>query len=235
VRYYVDNPDEKPKHVVTISKPFAVGKLHVTVDQFAAFARETGYADHPGCDWRKPGFPQEGSHPVVCVSWSDAKAYVDWLAKKTGKPYRLLSEAEWEYAARSRTSPGYYPAFWFGGDGDGSGTCRYANFSGRGLNLAPVPCSDGYSHTSPAGRFEPNAFGLYDMAGNAWQWTGDCYHDRYDGAPADGSAWTGSCSSHVVRGGSWFSSLGDLRTAKRYKDSSENSNSGFRVARALAP
>jgi formylglycine-generating enzyme required for sulfatase activity len=103
---------EGPRHVVTIGRPFAVGKFHVTVDQFAVFAQETGFKAHPRCDWRSPPFfAQEGSHPVVCVNWDDVKAYVDWIAKKTGKRYRLLSEAEWEYAARGRTSPGTYPRF----------------------------------------------------------------------------------------------------------------------------
>jgi formylglycine-generating enzyme required for sulfatase activity len=96
--------DEGPQHTVTIGKAFAVGKFHVTRDQFAAFATETGYAAHSGCDWRNPGFTQEGSHPVVCVSWDDANAYANWLGKKTGKPYRLVSEAEWEYAARAGTT-----------------------------------------------------------------------------------------------------------------------------------
>jgi formylglycine-generating enzyme required for sulfatase activity len=119
--------DEGPQHVVTINRSFAVGKLHVIVNQFAAFVKETGYQASTTCDkwlsgdsrdgsWRDPGFAQEGSHPVVCVKWDDANAYAKWLAKQTGKPYRLLSEAEWEYAARGRTSPGAYPPFWFGND-----------------------------------------------------------------------------------------------------------------------
>jgi formylglycine-generating enzyme required for sulfatase activity len=177
----------------------------------------------------------------MCVTWDDAKAYMDWLAKKTGKPYRLLSESEWEYAARGRTSPGAYPRFWFGDDE--KDLCRYGNGpdqkahdsieGAKGWTIAP--CNDSYAYTSPAGHYEPNAFGLYDMAGNAWQWTADCYHGSYNGAPADGSAWTaGSCSSgRVVRGGSWSSVPRNLRAAQRYWGSVENLNVGIRLARTL--
>src|SRR5262249_26254380 len=152
---------EDPQHTVTIGRPFAVGRVHVTRDQFAAFANETGDVASTTCDkhagtrdgsWRDPGFSQEGSHPVVCVSWNDAKAYVDWIAKKTGKPYRLLSEAEFEYAARGRTSPGTYPRFWFGDDeGD---LCKYGNFWDRQAGNSGA-CNDGYDRTSPAGHYQP--------------------------------------------------------------------------------
>jgi formylglycine-generating enzyme required for sulfatase activity/uncharacterized caspase-like protein len=247
--------DEGPQHVVRIGKPFAVDKVHVTVDQFAAFVGETGYLASARCStfnngawnesadrsWRNPGFLQEGSHPVVCVSWDDANAYVDWLSKKTGKIYRILSEAEWEYAAHGRTSPGAYSRFWFGDDE--KDLCRYGNGANRKARDIPgwnkdwtvASCNDGYLYTSPVGHFAPNAFGLYDMAGNAEQWTADCYHDGYNGAPADGSAWTeGPCSEvHVVRGGSWFSIPGYLRAAQRYKGFSAGNAYGFRVARTL--
>jgi formylglycine-generating enzyme required for sulfatase activity len=220
---------------VTISKPFAAGKVHVTVDQYAAFVRETRY-DSPKSSpsdrsWRDPGFAQEGSHPVVNLKWADATAYVDWLAKKTGKPYRLLSEAEWEYAARGRTQPGGYQRFWFGNDE--KEICRYANFEDRTAGQKEAPCDDGYTNTSPAGHYAPNAFGLYDMAGNAWQLTADCYHGTYNGAPDDGSVW-GTCSgSHVIRGGSWFRSPLTLRAAFRMKE--EGNSVGFRLARTLNP
>jgi formylglycine-generating enzyme required for sulfatase activity len=228
------NDNEGPHHVVTISRPFAVGKFHVTVDQFGVFARETGYVAHSGCDWRNPGFTQEGSHPVVCVSWDDAKAYAKWLAKKTGKPYRLLSEAEFEYAARGQTHPGTYPRFWFGDDE--KELCKYGNFNDQKAGNSGAPCDDGYDRTSPAGHYAPNAFGLYDMAGNAWQWTEDCWHSNYSGAPADGSAWTTSCKTgHVVRGGSWFNASGGtaLRVsgAGKSSDPGQSSLVGFRVAR----
>jgi formylglycine-generating enzyme required for sulfatase activity len=249
--------DADPQHVVTIRKPFAVGKLHVTVAQFAAFVQVTGYQASSKCtileggsgkkradhSWRNPGFAQDGSHPVVCVSWSDAKAYVDWLGKKTGKPYRLLSEAEWEYAARGRTSPGAYPRFWFGNDEND--VCRYGNSAdqkaGESIEAAKnwtiAPCNDGYAYTSPAGHYQPNAFGLYDMGGNTWQWTADCYHDSYNGAPADGSAWTTGCSSsdRVVRGAAWDSMPSGLRAIQRSASTTVEDNYGFRLARTLAP
>jgi formylglycine-generating enzyme required for sulfatase activity len=236
--------DEGPPHGVTISRPFAVGKVHVTVDQFAAFVKDTGYQAsttyHKWArtrtsdgSWRDPGFAQEGSHPVVCVSWDDADAYAQWLAKKTGKPYRLLSEAEWEYAARGRTSPGSYPRFWFGNDE--RDLCRNGNGADQkvrdSIEVAKywtiAPCNDGYAYTSPAGHYEPNAFGLCDMAGNATQWTADCYHDSYNGAPTEGAALTsGDCDTRVLRGGSWSSDPPFLR---------QPHDVGFRVARTLTP
>jgi formylglycine-generating enzyme required for sulfatase activity len=244
--------DEDPQHVVTIGKPFAVGKFHVTRDQFSAFVRETGYQASTKCvlsntfrpgSWRDPGFAQEGSHPVVCVSWDDANAYANWVAKKTGKLYRLLSEAESEYAARGRTAPGTYPRFWFGDDE--KDMCRYANFWDlKAANNSWDPkawnksaCNDGYDRTSPAGHYMPNAFGLYDMAGNAWHWIADCYHDSYKDAPADGSAWTtGKCrDDHVIRGGSWDTYPGSLRAARRSELFNLNDSIGIRLARTLTP
>ncbi len=227
--------DEGPSHTVTISKPFAVGKLHVTVDQFAAFVKDRQHKSGAGCSWRSPGFVQKGSHPVVCVTWDDALAYVNWLAKKTGKPYRLLSEAEWEYAARGRTSPGTYPRFWFGNDE--KELCDYGNFADQKYGLKNAPCDDGYERTSPAGNYAPNAFGLYDMLGNAWQWTADCPHPSYSGAPADGAAWaTGTCiRGRVVRGSAWGDVPRDVRVANRYSSSAGDSGIGFRIARTLAP
>jgi formylglycine-generating enzyme required for sulfatase activity len=231
--------DESPQHLVTIGRAFAVGKFHVTRDQFASFVQKTGYAASTTCGggWRDPDFVQEGTHPVVCVNWDDAKAYVDWAAKETGKPYRLLSEAEWEYAARGRTSPGEYPRFWFGDDE--REICRYGNFGDR---WKFAPCNDGYDHTSPVGHYEPNAFGLYDMAGNAQQWTADCYHHSYDGSPVDGSAWTSeSCDyGRVVRGGSWGTVFPrELRAASRGGCACGitvgNADIGFRLARTLTP
>jgi formylglycine-generating enzyme required for sulfatase activity len=222
-------PDEGPQHVVTIARSFAAGRVHVTRDQYAAFVAEMQYEPGRRCSWRNPGFVQEGSHPVVCVSWDDARTYANWLAKKTGKPYRLLSEAEWEYVARGQTSPGTYPRFWFGDDE--KDLCRYGNFLDQTWSAA-APCNDGYARTSPAGHCQPNAFGLYDMAGNAWQLTADCWHDGYGGAPSDGStlATTGCKSDRIVRGGSWGNNPRSLRAAYRNWDTDELSNIGFRLS-----
>jgi formylglycine-generating enzyme required for sulfatase activity len=249
--------DEGPQHVVTIARPFAVGKVHVTVDQFAAFVKETGYdagakcwtfeggkgEERAGRSWRNPGFAQDGAYPAVCLTWNDAGAYAAWLAKKTGRPYRLLTEAEWEYAARGRTQPGRYPRYWFG-DAD-KDLCRHGNvFDQKARESireaggeAAAPCSDGYAFTAPAGHYAANAFGLYDMLGNAWQWTADCVHGDYDGAPADGAAWLAAdCAGHIRRGGSWTETA---RTAYRdvavvtLADELRMADTGFRIARTL--
>jgi formylglycine-generating enzyme required for sulfatase activity len=250
--------DEEPQHTVKIDKPFAVGRLHVTRGQFAAFVEATHYDAGSKCyafdngqwgersdrSWRNPGFAQEDSHPAVCLNWNDAKAYVDWLAKKTGKAYRLLSEAEWEYAARARTTPGAYPRFWFGNDekdlckyGNGADQQAHSSIEGaKGWTVAP--CNDGYAYTSPAGHFPANEFGLNDMFGNAWQWTADCYNGTYDKAPTDGTAWTtGDCGPRVVRGGSWVNLPRNLRAAGRGRNTSDyrGDNNGFRVGRTLTP
>jgi formylglycine-generating enzyme required for sulfatase activity len=249
--------DEGPQHDVTIGRAFAVGRFHVTRDQFASFVRDTGYEastrcwtleggkfeERAGRSWRSPGFTQEGSHPVVCVSWDDAKAYVDWVARKTGKPYRLLSEAEWEYAARGRTSPGSYPRFWFGNDEsdlcrNGNGADQKARDRIEGAKTWTVaPCNDGYAYTSPVGHYTPNAFGLYDMAGNAWQWTADCWHGNYNGAPADGSVWATTCNdaSRAARGGSWNIGPRGLRASVRSGNSVGYNYIGFRLARTFTP
>jgi formylglycine-generating enzyme required for sulfatase activity len=246
--------DEGPQHRVTIGKPFAVSKFHATFDEFAAFVAETGYDAGSNCyvfeedkwkqkqglSWRNPGFAQNGSHPAVCLNWNDATAYVAWLAKKTGKGYRLLTEAQWEYAARAGTATRY-----FFGD-DEKDFCRYGNGSDQTAKSkttgaqggTAVPCSDSYAYAAPAGSFAPNGFGLYDMHGNAWQWLEDCWHDNYRGAPSDGSAWlSGDCNRRVVRGGSWSNYSRSLRSASRRWDSTVGRSSiyGFRLGRTLSP
>ena len=247
--------DEGPQHLVGFKRQFAVGKFEVTIDQFAAFTKETGYdagskcwtledgttEERIGRSWRNPGYAQDASHPAACLNWNDAKAYLGWLAKKTGKDYRLLTEAEWEYATRARTTPGSAPRYFFGDDE--TLMCGYGNGADQtAKKIFPVsavpffPCSDGYAYTSPVGSFMPNGFGLYDMHGNVGEWTEDCYNDNYEGASVDGSAWTsGACDRRVVRGGDWALDPGSLRAAMRdsYATDLRNHEDGFRVARTL--
>jgi formylglycine-generating enzyme required for sulfatase activity len=178
------------------------------------------------------------------LSWQDAIAYVEWLAKKTGKPYRLLSEAEWEYAARATTTTGSRPRYGLGDSDDG--ICTYANgfdqFARENIagtsSWPALHCSDGQAYTGPVGLLSANAFGLHDMLGNVKEWTQDCFHDNqgYRGAPADGSAWaSGECPFRVVRGGSWLSYARLLRVAFRSKAFVEDrrNDTGMRVGRTL--
>jgi formylglycine-generating enzyme required for sulfatase activity len=211
--------DESPQHSVTIGKPFAVGRFASTFDEWDACIAGGGCNDHTTRDqgWGR------GRRPVLNVSWDDAMAYVAWLSRKTGKTYRLLTEAEWEYAARAGSTTAYY---W--GDAIGKGN---ANCDGCGSQWDNV-------QTAPVGSFAPNAFGLYDMAGNAWQWTQDCYQENYKDASPDGSASTaGDCSRRVIRGGSWISMPPILRSAGRFWNTANSRGNllGFRVARTLAP
>ena len=207
---------EGPQHKVTIARPFAVSKFDVTFDEWDACAA------HGDCDPRikDVGFGR-GQHPVINVVRDDAQTYVAWLGRVTGKPYRLLTEAEWEYAARAGTTTAYY---W--GDDIGKGN---ANCDGCGSQWDA-------KQTSPVGSFAPNAFGLYDMAGNVKQWVQDCYHDNYNAAPRDGSAWTSEdCSSFILRGGSWFDLLQLVRAASRARATGDTRFDfiGIRVGRTL--
>jgi formylglycine-generating enzyme required for sulfatase activity len=209
---------EQPLHEVVIIYPFAVGNYEVTHRQFAQFVRESGYDMGDSC-WQDPGSTLSDQHPVVCVSWNDAKAYAKWLTAKTGKPYRLLSEAEWEYAARAGTTT---LRFW--GDDERS-ACRYANVQWCGAKS-----------TAQTGQFKPNAFGLYDMLGNVVEWVEDCWNASYDGAPVDGSPWvTGDCISRVGRGGAWVVEPHYTRSAYRgwIISNLRDVDLGFRVARKV--
>ena len=189
---------EGPVHRVEIPNRFAVGKYEVTRGQFAEFVGRTGRRTDKGCfiwtgsewkespshSWRDPGFRQGDDHPVACVSWNDAQEYVRWLSRETGEEYRLLSESEWEYAARAGTTTAYH----FGSD-ISSSQANYGRNQGG---------------TVPVGSYPPNGFGLHDVHGNVWEWVGDCWNDDYHGAPSDGSAWTaGNCGRRVLRGGAW--------------------------------
>ena len=213
--------DEGPQRSVTIATPFAVSKFDVTFSEWDACA-SVGGCPQVG----DSGFGR-GTRPVINVSWDEAQQYVAWFSKMTGRPYRLLTEAEWEYAARAGSTTAY-----FRGDEIGKGN---ANCSGCGSqwDSGQIP-----RQTAPVGSFAPNAFGLYDMAGNVWQYVQDCYHDNYNGAPTDGSAWTiGECSYAVVRGGSWYSNPQDLRSANRNRDTTvgRHDDIGFRLGRTLMP
>jgi formylglycine-generating enzyme required for sulfatase activity len=208
--------DEGPQHKVTIARPFAVSRYEITFDEWDACMKEGGCKDMP----KDEGWGR-GMRPVINVNWDNAQNYAAWLAKKTGKPYRLLSEAEWEYAARGGTTT-RYP--W----GDEPGTNR-ANFGGSGSQWSG-------KQTAPVGSFEPNAFGLHDMIGNVWEWVEDCWNENYRGAPVDGSAWgSGDCGLRVVRGGSWFIKPEDARVAYRYwgNPTYRSNFQGFRLARTL--
>ena len=204
-----------PQHKVTIAKPFAVSKYDVT---FADWDACVSVGACPKVS--DAGFGRD-TKPVIYVNWDDAQTYVAWLSKMTGQPYRLLTEAEWEYAARAGTTTAYY---W--GDDIGKGN---ANCDGCGSQWDD-------KQTSPVGSFAANHFGLYDMAGNVWQWLQDCYRRNYDGAPTDGSAWTsGACNSRVIRGGSWDYGPQLLRSADRssFIAADRHINLGFRVGRTL--
>jgi formylglycine-generating enzyme required for sulfatase activity len=229
-------PAEGPVHEVVLRKAFAMARFDVTRAQFAAFAAETGYETHAErCDWRAPksaGKPldQGPDEPVVCVDWADAEAYAAWLARKTGKPYRLPTEAEWEYAARagSTTARPWGPAL----------TRDRANYGADPCCGPRAEGADRWLYTSPVGSFPANRWGLSDMIGDVWQWVEDCETADYRGAPADGSAGTsGDCSRRIARGGAWFQGPESARSAARAADSADFriADIGFRVALSLSP
>jgi formylglycine-generating enzyme required for sulfatase activity len=188
-----------------------------------------GADNDPKASWRDPGFPQDDSHPVTCVNWGDAEAYISWLTAATGKPYRFLTEAEWEYAARAGTTT----PFWWGS----SITPGQANYNGKYAYKGGGGAGEYRKGTVPVADFAANPWGLYNVHGNVWEWCGDVWHDNYDRAPTDVSAWLqrGDGSLRVVRGGSWSRIPGNLRSAQRGRSSTENRSGilGFRLARTL--
>jgi formylglycine-generating enzyme required for sulfatase activity len=230
-----------PTHTVTIEQPFKVAKHEVTLGEFRAFTRETGYVSEKKCNiykegthwyidpqrnWANPGFAQPENHPVVCVSWKDAQAYIDWLNRNTGHNYRLPSEAEWEYIASTAT---------YGG----TRTVTHDN-----ANIGKVECCGGkvqgkdkWMQTAPIGSFPADSYGLHDIRGNVWEWQRDCYHDNYEGAPSDGSA-RESCPTrgyHVVRGGSYGDAGEFLEERFRLRGPEDQGyfTVGFRLAESL--
>ncbi len=209
--------DEGPQRSVSIGA-FAVGKFEVTWDEWTACV-SAGYCSTAEQDKTSGGGDNgwgRGNRPVMRVSWDDAKTYVAWLSRKTGNTYRLLTEAEWEYAARAGKKTAYY--------------------TGASISTSQANFNNTLRKTEGVGSYSPNAFGLYDMHGNVWEWVEDCHHESYAGAPSDGSAWTaGACSSRVLRGGSWGDNPQYLRLADRSAGapSGRYSSLGFRVARTL--
>ncbi len=248
--------DEHPQHRVRITKPFYLGTYHVTRGQFRQFVADTGYktvaekGEKPGAlgldpdtkefafsekySWRNTGFEQTDEHPVVIVSWNDAMAFCNWLSRKDGKTYRLPTEAEWEYSCRAGTTTRY-------SSGDDPETlAKFGNVADASYKAkfpdrdATLKASDGYVFTSPVGSFRPNAFGLYDMHGNAWQWCSDRYRMKYYAtSPMDDPAGADSGDDRVLRGGSWIDGPDKARSAARYQFEPWFRNflhTGFRVA-----
>jgi formylglycine-generating enzyme required for sulfatase activity len=256
------NRPEGPIHEVRIAQPFALGQYEVTLQQFRRFVAATGHVvslgcrvqariasansgrvewlDDPTASWERPAFTsaQPENSPAVCVGRIDALAYSAWLAKLTGKPYRLPSEAEWEYAAGG----GAGMAFSWGNNPDRG--CEFGNLydrAGRKANdfgWSFVDCDDGFAEIAPVGKFKPNKWGLYDMLGNVWEWTADCYRVTYVKTPRDGSPEPAAtdCVNWSVRGGGWMTRPSRQRVSFRGRDPNDAHYSyfGFRVARDLS-
>jgi len=206
---------EKPAHPVTIKAPFAIGKYEVTVEQWNACV------DAGGCQRSATDAGAPRTAPARDLSWDDAQQYVKWLSKASGKPYRLPTEAEWEYAARGGTSTRYW---WGDPMRPGNANCK--------------ECGAPWRQEAPAdvGSFAANPYGLHDMNGSVWEWVADCWHESYKGAPADGRAWDDpNCRARVIRGGSWREGASYMLSSTRFKyDASvRQSQNGFRVARDL--
>lgn len=219
------NKNESPQHKVTFARQFAVGSYAVTFDEWDACVAAGGCGGYNPSDqsWGR------GRRPVIHVSWDDAQAYVAWLSRATGKPYRLLTEAEREYVTRAGTAT----PFWFGA----TITLKQANFDGKhSYNNGPIGVGRG--KTLSVDSFAPNPWGLYQVHGNVWDWVEDCFHDDYVGAPLDGTAWiSGACDKRVSRGGAWLDQPRFLRSAFRLADFAirRYDFQGFRVARTLGP
>jgi formylglycine-generating enzyme required for sulfatase activity len=211
--------DEQPVHEVHIRMPFAVSRYEITFDQYDDFAKATG-RNLPDDE----GFGR-GRRPVIRVSWNDAADYAEWLSQQTGKRYRLPSEAEWEYAARGGTET----AYWWGNE-------MKPGFA----NCISCGTKKDQRQTVPVGSFKPNSFGLYDTAGNVREWVQDCWHENYQGAPSDGSAWEkehkGNCDGRIHRGGAFRSvNKGNVRSSSRdrYRAGARPYWVGFRLVREI--
>ena len=244
---------EQPQTAITIDQPFALGRYEVTVRQYAAFIETTRHDSADTCrvynddgslfvttagvTWRTPGFEQSDGSPAVCMSWHDAAAYAQWMADRTNQPYRLPTEAEWEYGARAGSASARH----WGNDLDE--TCRFANVGDldmaekTGWRNRQFTCRDGFAFTAPVGRYHPNEFGLYDMLGNVWEFIEDCWHHTHADRPTDASVWRGSAcaKTRMTKGGSWSHYPWGIRSAVRNRapvDASYNTT-GLRLARDL--
>ena len=240
--------DVRPPAKVRVAHPLAVGVTEITVGDFRRFVSATGHVVEPGCwyhgpeeiwrfdpaaDWRRPGFPQDDTHPVTCISWYDARAYLRWLSSETGAVYRFPTESEFE---------------WFAGDGVETSAARLCGIANgaddnSGFSYRNHACTDGQRYTAPVASYAPNAHGLFDTRGNVWEWTEDCWLAGtgswwYDfvSAPADGGAWRGGqCDAHPTRGGSYISSVANLEiTTRRPAPAGYRYNTvGLRVVREM--
>ncbi len=245
---------EGPVREVSINKAFVIGQFEVTNAEYRAFVEdsghvsgincdvrtETGWETLPGTSWKDPGYGRAplDEEPVVCINWSDARAYALWLRAKTGKPYRLLSEAEWEFAARAGGRDG--PVTW---DAASTNVCEIANTydrAGAGAPTVrpyePLSCDDGFGQVAPVGSFTPNSFGVFDMTGNVWEWLEDCYAMPYPAAPVDGAPYkSDDCERRSVRGGAWNTNIEWQHPTFRGNLPPERISHifGFRVARDL--
>jgi formylglycine-generating enzyme required for sulfatase activity len=247
--------NDQPQHRVSLFNGFAIGKYEVTTGQYSEFVAATGYQPPEGCmdfsepekfvisndiDWYDTGFPQSTESPVACISYFDALAYTDWLSATTQYNYRLPTEAEWEYATRAGTTTPYH---W---GADETQSCMYANVRSKGADTISTrqaesdvndgfPCDDQATQSSAVGSYLANDFNLHDMQGNAWEWTADCNHKDYVGAPTDGSAWIDSedCRFGVIRGGSFLNRVERSSVTVRAgrPRSGRATNMGFRVVR----
>jgi sulfatase modifying factor 1 len=241
---------ERPRHRVEVTSPLAVGKFPVTRADFRRFVAATRRALPGGCtvmtdgkwvqddgkSYEDAGFSGGDRLPAMCVTWQDAKEYAAWLSEQTGHRYRLPREAEYEYAVRGGTTT----ARWWGDSA--AGQCLHANGADISFDkVAPgdpktdTSCDDGFPYANPVGAFPPNPFGLYDMLGNVWEWTADCFRDSYADAPADASApvESGDCADRVIRGGSWHNYSNVLRSANRFRlpVGMRSGSLGFRIVR----
>lgn len=248
----MQNREEQPIHLVNFSRPFAVAQFEISRGEFAKFVSATNYSAK-GCltyennewlhreqrDWQSPGYIQDDSHPVVCVSWVDATQYISWLSELTGKEYRLLSSSEWEYLARRGLDRNEIR------NDSLKEICQFANVADESAQKeypgwVVHNCDDHYVHTAPANTtsFEPDPLGVSGLLGNAFEWVSDCWSAGYETAPSDGSAnLTGDCTLRILRGGSWFSQPDYVRFGfeNRFDSNTRASTFGFRIARGLHP